>query len=474
MNTRHSSFFMCVLGALSFACGSSDEASSAPGSSSGAPHGSSSTDGGAGADAGIGTEGGTPNCTKDADCPNGYTCELVHTNEFNYGICVAHAVDTPPPRIAATVERTCALTSQNDVKCWGWNYYGELGNGTSGNNDPAPGDVLGLNGPVQQVSTGGHITCALTKSGGVKCWGYNHIGEVGNGAILDGAVPTPNDVVGLTSDVKEIAAGDLHGCALMASGKVQCWGNACFIGDTQVYPPHEVPPKDSPVPLEVTGLVDVKNIAAGSNHTCAITKSGGLKCWGWNLEGELGNGNQDTYTGVCHATEAPTDVVGLGSDVVQVAAGSRQTCALTGKGGVKCWGANANYELGTSSVSLDTGSLVPVDVDGLSSGVVAIAVGGAHACALLSSGGAMCWGRNTEGQLGVDTPPYEFNDRRSLPVKVEGLPGPLVGIAAGHQHTCGLLQSGGVVCWGSNVNGELGNGTVSTAPQFKPTSVIGF
>jgi len=128
-------------------------------------------------------------------------------------------------RITAGYAHTCALTSGGGVKCWGGNPFGELGNG-GGVLDTAlnPVDVAGLTSGVKGIVAGTHHTCALTSGGAVKCWGQNIVGQLGSGLTPNGRTPVPVDVVGLTSGVRAIAAGTDHTCALTSGGAVKCWG----------------------------------------------------------------------------------------------------------------------------------------------------------------------------------------------------------------------------------------------------------
>jgi len=364
---------------------------------------------------------------------------------------VGNAASLPPLRgitaIAAGGHHTCALTSSGSVRCWGRNDYGQLGDGTWTHHS-TPVDVVGLGSGVVAIAAGGYHTCALTGSGGVKCWGDNRYGQLGDGTTT--ARSTPVDVVGLGSGVVAIAAGWAHTCALTTSGGVKCWGDN---GDGEL---GDGTATERSTPVDVDGLGSgVVAIAAGGHHTCALTTSGGVRCWGANGEGQLGDG---TTTG----RGTPVDVVGLGSGVVAIAAGLWHTCALTGSGGVKCWGDNWAGQLGDGTT---TSRSTPVDVVGLGSGMVAIAVGGHHTCALTGSGGVKCWGANA-GQLGDGT-----TTSRSTPVDVVGLGSGVVAIVAGGWHTCALTGSSGVKCWGWNGEGQLGDGT--TTDRYTPVDVVG-
>ena len=282
--------------------------------------------------------------------------------------------------IAAGDDHTCALTASGGVKCWGTNWSGQLGDGTT-DDRLTPVDVSGLSSGVTAIAASRYHTCALTASGGVKCWGTNWYGQLGDGTTDDRL--TPVNVSGLSSGVTAIAASRYHTCALTVSGGVMCWG-AGPLGDGTT---------DARLtPVDVSGLSSgVTAIAAGGNHTCALTASGGVKCWGENAFGQLGDGTID-------ARLTPVDVSGLSSGVTAIAAGVSHTCALTVSGGVKCWGENGDGQLGNGT---DYSRLTPVDVSGLSSGVAAIAAGWRHTCALTASGGVKCWGSNGYGQLGI-------------------------------------------------------------------------
>jgi len=356
----------------------------------------------------------------------------------------------PMSNISAGEEYTCALSTAGGVKCWGDNNYGQLGdNRTTVSFTPV--DVVGLSNGVAAISAGGYHACALTTAGGVKCWGLNAQGQLGNNTWAN--CYTPVDVVGLTSGVAAIFAGMDHTCALTTAGAVKCWGLNHFgqLGDNTT--------TNRNTPVDVVGLTSgVAEISAGKyQHTCALTTAGGVKCWGWNSYGQIGDN-----TTTIHYT--PVDVVGLSSGVAEISAGYYHTCALTTAGGDKCWGYNDYGQIGDNTTS---NSSVPLDVVGLTSGVAEISAGDYHTCALTTAGGVKCWGDNNYGQIGDNT-----QIQRLTPVDVFGLTSGVAEISAGGSHTCALTMAGGVKCWGYNENGELGdNGAESWS--YTPVDVIG-
>ena len=174
----------------------------------------------------------------------------------------------------------------------------------------------------------------------------------------------------------------------------------------------------------------------------AFINTGAVLCWGYNGYGQLGNGTTTQST-------TPVPVTGLSTGVVRIAAGYGHTCALNNVGVMQCWGWNGYGQLGNNTT---TSSVTPVTVTGLASGVSAISAGYAHTCAMTSGGTVQCWGYNYFGQLATGDA-YSS----SIPVTVSGLSG-VVAIATGHDHTCVLTSTNGVQCWGSEYYGQLGNG----------------
>jgi len=208
---------------------------------------------------------------------------------------------------------------------------------------------------------------------------------------------------------------------------------------------------DRSVATPVFGLdSEVMAISAGGQHTCALTATGGVMCWGSNSSGQLGIGATDSE-------QFPTPVSGLNAGVTAISTGHHHACALTSAGGVLCWGENQYGQLGDGTT---INRRVPTKVLGLSSGVVAIAAGGSHTCALTSAGGAKCWGGNTFGQLGNGT-----DDDSFVPTPVVGFDTGAAAIAAGDSHTCAISSLGGAMCWGDSYNEDADGFYPSRTPR---------
>jgi len=276
---------------------------------------------------------------------------------------------------------SCALTTNGRVWCWGNNTYGQLGNNST-TNSARPVAVAGLGRGVRAIDAGWFDTCAITARGAVKCWGNNSYGQLGNNTTTSSL--TPVQVHGLTRGAKAVSASYFHTCAITAKGAAKCWGNNSWgeLGDNTA--------NESAKPVGVYGLNKrVKQISAGYTSTCAVTTKGAAKCWGSNLYGQLGD-NSTTTTG------KPVNVHGLGSGIKSVKAGGYHACALTTAGGVRCWGLNDEGQLGDNST---ISSLKPVVV-ATADKMRVITSGFEHTCAMTAQRAITCWGYNQRGQLG--------------------------------------------------------------------------
>jgi alpha-tubulin suppressor-like RCC1 family protein len=375
-------------------------------------------------------------------------------------------------------DHACAITSEGPA-CWGNNFFGQVGDGTLeteltafGTVRSTPSRVVGLDEPVTAIVAGGHHSCALTLATAVKCWGSSFFGELGKGTTLTmrpfaAGVCSDAACEGPLTGAVALGAGYGHTCAAMAGGGVKCWG---WNGQGQVGDGTVTGLSGRATPVDVVGLDEqVTVLAGGYDHTCALTALGSVRCWGSNDSGQLGTETSETCpdpyipTMLKPCSTTPLDVPGLESGVAAITAGASHTCALTDAGGVKCWGGNGQGQLGDgTTVPRST----PVDVVGLSSGVAAVSAGpfSFHTCAVTTSGGAKCWGDNYGGTLGDGT-----ETDRSSPVNVcarydDGTEQCLEtlsraeGIFVGYSFSCGLLRGGSLSCWGSNSTGQFAKG----------------
>ncbi|HZV72742.1 MAG TPA: hypothetical protein VFF79_03415, partial [Conexibacter sp.] len=253
---------------------------------------------------------------------------------------------------------------------------------------------------------------------------------------------------------KTLTAGGSHECGIRTNGTLGCIGSNSKgqLGDGTT--------TDSAMPVPVQGIDSATQIAAALDTTCALLAGGNVACWGWGGSGQLGNGTTND-------SAVPVMVSGI-TDAVAIAAGEDDVCAVLRDGSVECWGSNGYLELATTSIQYI--SAVPVPIVGVSN-ATAVTIGTLHACALLAGGDVSCWGGGYAGQLGNGTNPVV-----SMPVSVSGIAN-ATSIAAGEgfsppsDHTCALLATGAIECWGYNGYGQLGDGT--TADRSTPVAVSG-
>ena len=391
--------------------------------------------------------------------------------------------------VSAGDNHTCGLTSAGGVRCWGNNQYGQLGDGTSGAYDynrPVPEDVIALTSGVTAMSAGFNFNCALMESGGVKCWGQNSIGELGDGTFVDRS--TPVDVVGLAGNATAISAGaGAFACALLEDTTMQCWGNNYLAQLGNGTASNEDPPNvGNPVPGFVCAdatcaapLSGVTAIVAGNGETCALieddalTPGYGVKCWGGLFYGEATNPGPDLQCGNLsggYCATTPKDIPAFPSSVTAIAVASSHKCVLTVAGGVKCWGGNLNGQLGNSTGNLV--ELTPLDVIGLATGVTRIAAGLATTCAITNTSALKCWGSPFLGhgtELGAVHPVDVCAD-----AACSGTFSDAIDVSVGsYFHTCAVTTAGFVKCWGYNFRGELGTGAVESflTPTLTPVDL---
>ncbi|MEX2109713.1 MAG: hypothetical protein WD802_03850, partial [Gemmatimonadaceae bacterium] len=341
--------------------------------------------------------------------------------------------------VATGSDHSCGLNAANDVYCWGWNQYGQLGDGTNTDRS-APVKLGNVSLRPPSLALGKYYSCLLLSTGKAHCWGYNGSGSLGDGTNTDSSTPVP---VGGTVTFTRIAAAILTTCGLNPFGGVWCWGDndeGEFGNGTTT---------SSNVPVLSAGGFTFGSIYRGGLHTCALTTEGKASCWGYNANGQLGDGTTTQRL-------TPTLVSG-GLTFTSLTLGERHSCGLLASGKAYCWGWNNVGQLGNGSTA---NALSPQPVSG-NIAFIQLAAEGGHTCGITSSGVAYCWGFNFNGQLGIGTTGPSVT-----------APSPVTGgrsfsaIAAGaSNNTCGVPVGGGhPLCWGSNGLGQLGNGTTVTAP----------
>ncbi|MBK7891158.1 MAG: chromosome condensation regulator RCC1 [Bdellovibrionales bacterium] len=293
-------------------------------------------------------------------------------------------------QIVAGYEHVCALKN-GGVKCWGHNDYGQIGDGSATAWISTPTDVSGLTTGVTAIAAGWRHNCALLNTGAVKCWGWNSYGQLGNG-VTGGSSNVPVSVSGLAAGVTALgfARGD-HSCALLASGRAMCWGYNFFRqlanGTTTDTNTPSYVYASAGVPFE-----GILNIASNRYGGCLVVGTS-VMCWGLNDVGQIGDG---TTTNSAY----PVTAVGL-SGIVSVGAGSDHNCALQTGGGVYCWGSNAFGQLGRGAVGGSSGVASTPSL--ITSGAVEMAVGRYHNCVRTNTDVMKCWGLNNQYQLGDGT-----------------------------------------------------------------------
>lgn len=365
-------------------------------------------------------------------------------------------------RLVAGATNTCALDHSGAAFCWGAGSSGQLGNGGMAES-PTPVRVIG--GPYSALSATDNAVCGLRFDGAVDCWG----------GLVDACCgqPVPRATVAVPTRVasairfSHISLGALAMCGLDASHRAFCWGDESngALGNG-VDSGTSVPPV---TPL--AGGHVFASLSEGVFGGCGLDGTGQAWCWGANIFGELGTGDESSLT----VASTPVAVSG-GLRFAQLSVGAAYACGVTTTGTTVCWGNNIGAALGDGTM---TGRSSPTPVMGAH--FVTVFAGAKndivdHTCALDATGAASCWGTNESGQLGgPSTEVCNFGNGLSCSTSPVAVGGGLTftTLALGNSHTCGMVADGHVYCWGRNDEGELGDGTTTTsmAPvlsQFTP------
>ena len=417
-------------------------------------------------------------------------------NEFDSAVPVKVSGITDAIDVSTDRLNTCVLRESGNMSCWGDNTFGQLGNGSSTFVTPenpslsSPVDVLDI-GSATAISIGLDFSCAALESGQVRCWGNNVSGQLGDpdGEIFSLTPLTVADV----DDAVSVSAGTAHACVLRESGEVSCWGSN-FHGQLGNASGGEI----STAQVQVLGISDAVDVSASVTHTCAVHATGEVSCWGQNWKGSAQDASPlpVKISGVDYATAVSTsvglscvalmdaeaacwgpywvspfttldngdisplavkwtDIPGADLDAAgtaSVASGGIHACILHTDGTLSCAGANWNGNLGTGELGTNI-SWIPQKVVGIDD-ATDISLGFGHSCALHATGEVSCWGRNHYGQLG--TGEENVGSNSPSPQKVLGITDAIAIDAGALSTTCALHATGEVSCWGANAFGTLG------------------
>lgn len=360
---------------------------------------------------------------------------------------------------------TCATLASGDAKCWGRGDDGRLGLGLGlAPSEPNPAELpwLELGGDARMVATNGAQSFALLHDGTVRAFGLNAEYELGlphDETVGDDETPAGTSLatlVPLDGVALQVAAGEGFGCALLHDGRVQCWGR----GDEGQLGRGVLPGSHPPGDVILGGTA--VELAVGAAHGCARLSDGAVRCWGANDVGQLGLGEPVGSANV----PAITGDVALGGVAVQVVTGGAHSCARLDDGAVRCWGDNLDGQLGhghTDPIGDDETPDAAGDVS-LGGAATQVTAGLRHTCALLDNGDLRCWGDGTSGQLGLPSPLVVGDDETPTNADAVDMRGSAVAsIFAGAlaDHTCALLDDGDLRCWGANARGQVGLGYAS-------------
>ncbi len=301
-----------------------------------------------------------------------------------------YADSTPTTAITVGAVNACALHTSGSITCWGSNYNGELGTGSTATTSDTPVKVTGIT-DATAITAESHTVCAVHATGTVSCWGANSNGQVGDGTKTNASSPVT--VPGIT-DATAVSTGDTNSCALHATGAVSCWGNDQYgqLGDGN-------PGGESLTPVTVSGITDATAISSSDQYSCALRAGGSVSCWGIVPGLPPSDGTGPVFV----STPVPT---GGFSDAVAISAGPATACAVHATGTISCWGDNSSGQLGNGATTNGT-------VTGITD-ATAVSSGSAEVCAVRASGTASCWGAHSLGNGTWDS--------SNTPVAVTGFP----------------------------------------------------
>lgn len=360
--------------------------------------------------------------------------------------------------IASGDRHGCATYLNSQIYCWGYNYQGQLGDSTKvDTTTPVAVDTSGVlaGKSIRAMATGTTHTCAIASDDQVYCWGYNLQGQLGTNSTTSTSVPVPVYTGGALAGktVRAIAAGGNSTCALTTDDQLYCWGDNSYgqLGNNSKT--RSLVPKQ----IYMSGVLNgktIRSVTLSVYNACAIASDNNAYCWGDNGQGQLGN---NSITGSSAPVAVYTAGALAGKTVKQVSAAGAHTCAIASDDNAYCWGGNTSGNLGSN---VATRSTVPVAVD--TSGALAgktvkkISTAYISGCAIASDDQVYCWGGNNYGQLGDGTLTTSKTPKLVDTSAFGGLSFDTVSLGTGF--ACAITKNSKIYCWGRNADGQLGTG----------------
>lgn len=348
----------------------------------------------------------------------------------------------------------CALTTLDTAYCWGYNNSGEGGNGISYLPVQVPTAVIMPVGETfTTMSTSVNTACAITNLGNAYCWGYGYTGQRGDGSNSNLNVPVklqfPSQVLSISSSYYQSATL----CALDINHKVYCWGagNYGSVGNGESYS------VNVPTPIAMfdsnTNFMQAA-ISGNSNTSCAVEAQGDIYCWGYGLNGQLGNGNNtNSYIPTRVVIESSESLI---TDLITTRGFFANTfCALHSSNQVYCWGYGIDGEIGNGrnlSESTPQSVLLPEDVS-----ITQLVAANETICGIDTNGYAYCWGSGEDGQIGNGTMQSSNIPQKVAPPDGSAVPLSFTQLVAASETFCGLDKNSLIYCWGYGLNGQIGN-----------------
>ena len=405
--------------------------------------------------------------------------------------------------VSAGSRHTCAVLNDGRALCFGDNGSGRLGldknilrAGTTQGSTATSIVQLPATDFTLATAVARRSTCAITASATITCWGSNAQGQITTGTndsadkLGDDEVPSSAGAVALpgTAGAVNIATGPEHACALLPGGELACWGNSAEgrtgYGDATITPGLSNTPAAQGLLVKRTGHT-LLQVTLGEGHTCGLyeadtaCRSRSVVCWGRNAVGQLGTGDSDGTARVVTPATAPEVQLHSGETVVSIDAGKDHTCAIYISGGLVCWGSGGSGRLGSGAADdiglAQTPGSLPMVAPPPGRTAVQATCGAEHTCVLLDDGGVLCFGAGGSGRLGYGDETARGGDSGSKPEQLATLAIPggrrVIGVSAGAEHTCAVLDDFTLACWGEGDDGRLGYGNTADVGAAGPPTL---